>query len=179
MTKSPITKHDLSLVKKSPAILFVITCLGIGCAAKPGTTYDSDLLKQNVRFIPPVGWRRTRDAIRPPVLVKVTFAFLDRGPIVSTDGRKFPEAIMSFGVIESSKNEYEQQLSTVQENKEQVNLAGVPGYFWFTEGEPQAVKAQGVKVTRKTYTFFKDNKMYLLVYSAYSSALAEKENFEV
>ena len=159
---------------KHLTFLFVATCLSMsGCAVESGTTnkgYDQDLLKQGVRFLPPSGWNKTVDRKQPRRLVGVTFAFLDR--IVSAGGRKYPEAIMSVSVIEYSKNEFEADVSMVQEKKEQVNLAGVPGYFWFTESGPQ-----GVKVKRKTYMLFKDNKMYLFTYSSYS-ALAEKETLE-
>ena len=168
--------------RRLPSLLLAVICGSMAAGASEPTTtqrdYDKDLLSRGVRFVPPVGWRKTRESAQPKLLVGVTFTLVDQGAIVSSDGHKFPEAIMSVVVNWISKDEWERGLSTVQEKKEQVNLAGVPGYSWFVEGEPAAVKVKGIKVKRKLHSLFKDNKMYVIFYSSYSSALAEKENFE-
>ena len=73
-------------------------------------------------------------------------------------------AVMSVSIDEINEEEFQNVLSTVPQ-KEQTSLAGLPCYVWIQEDRHK----EGFKVKRKSYTFFKNGKAYLVAYSAQPS----------
>lgn len=142
VSREPVVK---SLQASGLSLMMICGSMAISVAETtvPRQNYDKDLLNLGVQFVSPPGWSKS---------VNDRLGGVDFFP---------PEraGIMSVGVRESTKEQFERDVATVQDEKETVTLGDVPGVLWLTEG-------MGGRVKRKTFLGFKEDKMYLIVFSA-------------
>ena len=152
---SLIQRLRMSSVARCAALCGLLLA-AMSCGVKTGPdgtksverSYDRDLLKMGIRFVDPPGWRRVVE--REPGYVYVGFT-RDR------------TASMSVSTQEIDEEKFQRDVSTLTQ-KEQTSLAGTPCYVWLRED----MHRDGFKVKRKTYTFFKNGKGYVIAFSSES-----------